>query len=776
MKIRTLHLLGLAAALAHPFGLSAQDAEPAQAAPAAEDGLAEIEAAIAAAVAAEGAPPAAGNAPATNEELDGRFQRAVEDAARLASVIDGKVISLADAMRMTLVRSPSIQLAREDMVLANAILLSSQAPFDHNLFANIEHGRQYTPLPDAQIQAQREAKANLQELLKEVKRAKKGQSDGKVTINETNRVTGKTKQRTIDISNLTGSGFDINGLPPAGPTSNDLVTAQLLAEQAAILNSLAGTPQSRMLAITSSENLRGMKNVQRDTLNLLDNAITDTLDRFKISTTARANKTTYSVGMGRLYRNGVFVSPHLDFARQGVDNSASINLDFNIPLMQGRGAVAQRAFEDAAYIDLDASKWQYRHNIATALINTITAYWNCVAAQQEYALAAGSEEIARTFAELSELRVENNDLSAGEAAQSEARYAEAIANRYAAEFNVFNARIQLALSIGMEAAEITDAPYAFGSLLEPMSMDALVRFDIGNAVRRALLIRDDQRAALQLARSGKILAEAARFDLKPRVDFFLNTTYASLDRGTQFERNFSAFSDNKVGMGVFGGLDMAWPIENRAARGNYERSLADYNQRSISAADLQRFISSNVVLSITEARMTRQQLDAQQRSADASRLALEAERARFNEGESSLLDAIQLETTYTQSLLRLLLTQRAHVVALSRTRYETGTLLDPPNGDPASVSFSVSAVGALPNFNGYPDEPVPAVPTTFDKKPQPLLNRMGVVRQKPSAAAPASSASPAPVVAAAPPSATPAPAAPPEPRQKPKPLLQRGGN
>lgn len=819
MKTNDCYLAKLSsgvAILAFSVGLQAQDAAapaapvtppPGALAPASPADLNAVKDAAKPAPAADnkGATTVDGKKPpAMSEKNDKDFQQALDAASRVASVIEGKVISLNDAMRMTLMRQPSIQLAQEDLAQARAALLASKAPFDYNVTAHAEIGQSYSPMPDVQIHAQREAKANLQAMLKEVKLTKEGKGDGKVEIKETNRISGKTKTRTIDISNINSSGIEIAGLPPSGPSPNDIQTAEILAEQADILDALANTSQSQMLASSSSSYLKGLQNQQRDTLNLLDDTITDVLEKFKVATTSRGTQMKYSLGAGKLYRNGIFISPHIDFNRQAADNNASINLDFNIPLMQGRGAIAQRAQEDSSLIDLDASKWQYRHNISSALLGTIVAYWNCVAAQQEYALARGSEEIARTFSELSDLRVENNDLSAGEAAQAQARYAEAIANRFAAEFRVLDARSQLALAVGMESAELTEAPYAYGALPEPMSLQELQRFNVATAVQRAILLRDDQRSALQLARSGKILAEAARFDLKPRVDLFVNTTAAALDRGTHWDQTFSAFSDRKTALGVFGGVDMAWPVENSAARSNYESSLSTYRQRSISAADLQRFISSGVILSVGESRSTRLQFDASQRSADYSRKALEAERAKFNEGETTLLDSIQLETQYTQALLRVVLLRKAHAIALSRVRFETGTLLEPPAGDPTSVVFSAAAIEALPNFDGYPDTTVPPVPTTFDRKPVPLLNKLGVVKNKEQAtpapaatgkevivtpvtvttgaAAPVASepvvvkTAPASVPAASPAPApakpTPPPAQPAE-RKKPKPLLER---
>ncbi len=628
--------------------------------------------------------------PSTSEDIDQRFDAAFRQAQQIHSYVAGKVITLDEALRITLARQPSIRLSEEDLEIAKAAVLLAAAPFDLTALADLSHGRTYLPRTPAQLR--QEIAQRMQAQLDAQRRVQDQQSE--------------VAQSAVSLANATN-----------------------LTNQALLLDILGGTfPALTLPAATSGAGAQGLLTAQQVKLAELQNQLANRVDP-PLATRQRIDQTNYSVGASKLTRSGIILNPRLDFNRNEIENTGSVNLDLNIPLGQGRGAITQRAAEDAAIIDMEASKWSLRHEISNALVNTAIAYWNLVAAQQDFALLRSSESLARTFDDLSAMRLQEEEISEGEAAIARSRLANSTTQRIIAEFGVYNARQQLALAMGLEDGELDDPPFAAGDLPTATGMGNLAGVDHDSVRRKALLLRDDQRAAVQLVRSGKILATAAKFDQKPIVDLFFQFAFTGVNEGTHFSDNFSAFGDETTGAGAFGGITMQWPLKLSAARAAYQQSAAIFRQRRISALDLERFIASGVNLAMAEALSSRQQVAAAERASDYSGRALEAERAKYNAGESTLLDSIQLEEQFTFSQRNLIIARLSHAVAVSRLRFESGTLLDTSaEYTPGRVSFNSANLTRIPNWSALPSPPIDPVEVNFDAKPMPLLKRRRIAR------------------------------------------------
>ena len=89
--------------------------------------------------------------PTTSPENDAAFTEAVDAAGELEdtrSYVKGPIVTLEEALRITLARQPSIKLSQEDLEIARAGLQDAIGAFDTHLTANFEHSRTITPSPD----------------------------------------------------------------------------------------------------------------------------------------------------------------------------------------------------------------------------------------------------------------------------------------------------------------------------------------------------------------------------------------------------------------------------------------------------------------------------------------------------------------------------------------------------------------------------------------------------------------------------------------------------
>ncbi len=664
------------------------------------------------------------------------FQSAVKDAGDYASArtaIDGPVISLEEALRITLARQPSIHLAQEDMEIARAGLQDAIGIFDTHLTSELTHGRAISPQPDGQIMAQKEARKALIDTYNGVKAFRQGKGPGKIVINNIDDKTGEiTGQRTIDVTalgagNATG-GLQVNNLPQtSGGASQDQINTLIqLEQQAAILNQVSGTAASAKLNRDLIDQIKGVEKVNKQILRDLQFGLRESIRNFSIQETSLSNFTKYEIGLTKTFRNGVNVTPKVSFDKAGLTNDVKAEIEFTVPLAQGFGGQFLRAVEDAAYYDLLASELRLRHQISDSLLQTTLAYWNCVAALQNYQLLSQSERISGTFVSLTRDRLSSQEIAASEVSKANARASTVMGQVIGAEFALLDARRQLAIAMGLEGVELNNPPFAAGDLPTDIPLGEL---DVSayEMVNKALACRSDRAAILQQMRSGKALADAAYRDIKPRFDFFFNMGIAANHDGSSPYEQWAAYTDKFRGLSAKGGFSFDWDIVNNPAKATYNRNLAQFRQTDITARDLERNITNNVLRTSAEIRIKRNQLGVTVDAARFNRDILSAERQRYTDGEGSLLDTLQIEEQYTNALVSIITVKLQFISAVSRLRFESGTLLNPLSGaTPATVAFNASALTSVPNFDGVrPPEPLPTVMDDLQKRPQPFLTKLG---------------------------------------------------
>lgn len=652
-----------------------------------------------------------------SEENDSEFISAVDNAGSYGSaraVIKGPVITLEEALRITLARQPSIKLAQEDLEIARAGLQDAIGAFDTHLTADLTHGRTITPSPDGNILGQKKARKALIDLYRGVRDFQKGKNDGVIEIDDIDDKTGNVKgTNKVDISAFGG-----------GVSQEQIQLLRDVQQQAQMLDALVGSSTSKALNEKLIKQISGIEQTNQQALRDLEKGLKKSITAFSIQETGKSNITKYEVGLIKTFRSGITVNPKIAFDKGGLTNNVKAELEITIPLGQGFGGRMLRAIEDSSYYDLLGSELQLRHQISDSLLQTALAYWNTVAALQNYVLLRQSENISDTFVDLTNLRLESEEVPASEVSKARARNAKVMSQVIGAEFALLDARRQLAIAIGLEGAELHNPPFAAGDIPTEIPLGDLSA-SISEMIAKALASRADRAAALQQVRSGKVLAEAAYRDIKPRFDFFFNAGLASAHDGAELYELFSVYNDRWRGMSARGGFSFDWDIVNNPAKAAYLRNLAVFNQSRISARDLDRVITNNVLLNATEIRKRKEQLGASIEAARFSRDVLKAERQRYNDGEGSLLDTLQVEEQYTTDLVDIITVKLQFISAVSRLRFESGTLLDPLSGHtPQNVVFNASNLSSIPDFdNLVVPAPLPTMATDERKRPLPLFQK-----------------------------------------------------
>lgn len=619
------------------------------------------------------APPAAPLPPEKNSALDRQFENALA-LPRPSAVKPGVPISLVDAVRLTLSLNPQINLSREDTVLAKAALQVATSAFDARLTANATYNRARNEVTPSELRDRIAQREGTRDALRAV----------------------QSERLLLEAARDQGS---INPNPGGGRI------AQLQSQINDILNTLTlqnATPQQQANVAALQRTIAA--EVAREN-QIQINALLDAEARTRASLRAQgvqsADSTTSfneTATLSKLLRNGISLAPNTNYTNSRTNNTlgtsrATVGFNVNVPLARGLGESDTAAQERASKIDYQASLLQLRHNTSINVQNTALAYWACLAAQERLALLRRSELIAGTLLEVGRIQVQADQLAPADLALSLARQAETTNNRVQGELALLNAQQQLAVQIGLEAKDIPQLLTAVDPFPDVVSDADVASFREDALTQAAIGLRADRQASSKLEVSGKVLAESARLEQRPRVDFNGRFSWSAVNEGNAFAGYFSAYGHNYTGPSFAGTLSVDWPIANNFLKGQYLQSLAQYNRSVIRTTDIVRNIASNVVFVLGSVRTSLVSLRQAGLASDYYLQSVNNQYQRYKLRDTTLIDAIDIETRLTISQLALVDARLQYAQSLVRLRFETGTLLTPT---PGLITFRREDLVTLP--------------------------------------------------------------------------------
>lgn len=389
----------------------------------------------------------------------------------------------------------------------------------------------------------------------------------------------------------------------------------------------------------------------------------------------------YTAGAQRLLRNGVVVTSDVSLTRSLVSHTLGTNADIadvrlgvTIPLLRDRGGASTAAAEKAAARDHDAARWQLRHTAAQQVLTAVAAYWDYRAAHERLEVMRSSEARAERMVEETRALVEADERPPADLIQLRGNAASKRAARTSAEQDLIEARTALGLAMGLPADAIAALPPPATAFPGPGG--GAGNLDTNRLVEETYRRRADLAAADEQTRSASIRLEAARSDLRPRVDLVLNTGYRATEADDGIDRYFWTVNQHQPRLDGLVELRVELPLSNSAARGRVVQSSAAHDQSTIARDDLRRRIAAGVAMgrdAVTHADA------AMQESAEAVRLfeaGVQAVQRRFQVGAATLFEVIQAQDALTSALISHVQNQRDHAVAIAALRFQSGQLVD----------------------------------------------------------------------------------------------------
>ena len=418
--------------------------------------------------------------------------------------------------------------------------------------------------------------------------------------------------------------------------------------------------------------------------------------------------TRYGIQLTREFRTGVAIQPGISLRRiytqepnYPTENRAQVDFIVTVPLFKSGGREVTEAGERVAKKGVDISMLRLRHQASVSVLNTVKAYWHYLAAEKQLHQLRQSESRAENFVKDMRMLIELDERPAADMEQAQAYLAEKKAARIAGTQNLFEARQQLGLAIGIPSGQITVLPQPTSDFPLPDTNDIISAVTDPSSAFMPLspALRPDYQAMEAQQEASRILLNAARNGLQPKVDLAFRVGYNGLDEGSHMFNTVSALDSNVPGITVGAGINYRWPFSNNAAQGALMQRKAEYEQIRIMTEDLSRSIYSSAATALSDLITSSQQLAHSQMAVRSYKKAVENENTKFKMGVSTVLDRITLENFMTNALLQEIAAHEKYSNALARLRHETGTLLAQTD---LGLSVGIQELTTIPSVKEVP--------------------------------------------------------------------------
>jgi outer membrane protein TolC len=587
-----------------------------------------------------------------------------------ALTFPGDRVTLAEAVRTTLANDPNIRLQEQQTFNLKGVFQEQSGAFDPTLNGNASFDFTRSALTQSQISTEKKKRDGLQ-----------ADAD---TADAAGKQADATAREYQDLQN-NPTGYRLSD--PIAQAEVDVLN-QLIsgATKAGDANAIRDFTAARDAYISASKT--SYQTSRDEAFKVRDQKLTDLKNLGDIPKLTEEMRAQIALQMLFPYRDGVtaglfangswdrnrYVDKPKDanFGGLGSEDLWNLGIGFSLDafLLRGRGVEATGAFEKSARINWEASLLTLKQTTSASVLNTVAAYWALVAAEENVRTARQTFDLDTRRVDVTKALIEGDEIPRADISRVLASQASDESQLRSAERALWEARVALALAMGISVRSEANAPLAADTFPAPLDEAALGAVDVRSLADASVDRRYDRQASLQLRAAGGVLLVAARTDLRPRLDF-----HGKISANAIAETSLANTADGWSAPAFTLELDFQLPIHNNAAKGRLLQRDATYAQQSITATDLERNIRANVVQIARSLQVARAQLARAQEAVEAYGRTIESENEKFKGGQSSLIDTITTQQLQTSALLAYTSARQQYATLVGQLRYETATLL-----------------------------------------------------------------------------------------------------
>jgi outer membrane protein TolC len=423
----------------------------------------------------------------------------------------------------------------------------------------------------------------------------------------------------------------------------------------------------------------------------IDQQVIDTPITEQLAT--KTNLTTLSAGLTKQFEWGMSVSPTIQLQRTdvtlpaglsstvGPNSSAIVNLHVSQPILRNFGSASSAEYR-AALLQAEAANHDLQEVIAERVLAVVLAYWRYVGATKNLEVLVAAEDRAQQILSDGKALVRADERPAADLAQLEANLADRMRARIDAEQVTYDARIALAVEMGIDLEKGAALPPPTTAAPEPPRLE--LNIPVGRLIEGALARRQDLASAKARTSASAILVAQAENALLPELDVVGDIGYMGLVNAIGGKDFFLPVVKNAPGVNAHIGLLLRWPVTAIEARGFVHRATAGHQENEIARNDLARRIGLNVASRATALNASTRSLARAKAAAASYKTAVENERTKLKSGLSTIIDVILTEDKMTNARLNEISDQERYAELVAQLAFEAGTITE-PEGERAIV-------------------------------------------------------------------------------------------
>ncbi|MBT8495545.1 MAG: TolC family protein [Deltaproteobacteria bacterium] len=354
----------------------------------------------------------------------------------------------------------------------------------------------------------------------------------------------------------------------------------------------------------------------------------DTGGRFGISFNGRRRKTIFTVVGDQENR----------------DYSGSLALNFEQPLLRGRGAKVARGSVKQAKLSTDAETLRREAQVRDLVRQVIHGFWDVALAWEQLEIRRSALQLASERRRITTAAIDAGTVAPTEALSVEqiiATREETILN---AELNITQQSLDLRrlafLEIGARAIDLKPSA-VLKTTTRAFDESALIKRAMTNSPEIAALARQGEGARIEVA--------VTENGMLPRLDLSLSFGPTATDSTFL---NAAERLGRLRGYSVTAGLSYEQRLENRSARGGAARARAQMRRIEVDRRAVEQQIALAVARAVKVANFARRRMQLGERTIALAQRNIEAEKARFELGRATNFDVLQRQDELQQAQLR----------------------------------------------------------------------------------------------------------------------------
>lgn len=392
----------------------------------------------------------------------------------------------------------------------------------------------------------------------------------------------------------------------------------------------------------------------------------------------------YQAGLSQRLASGVVINPTVSVTRLHDESSnytapsvGNVALNVVVPLRKGAGRAVVTAPLTAASLSLEASRNSYIHIRGQAVVRTVNAYWDVVAAKRNLELAEQAESRAAELLVNARKLAHADEIPKADLLKYEVRRVVQNADRINAALQLSQALLVLSQAMNAPMDSLGAALNGFDAF--PKAEDArLGLLDDPASVTRLLASsaerRADLRAAEQALRAANTLADAARRNSGSQLDLTFSVGYNGLTEGSAGAATLRALGRPAGGANVGMQLNYTLPSGDSERQGLITQRTAAAEQAQTDLDALRLRASSEALAQLDTLRAAIAQLDKASAQRRLQTTIFENEKRSYQAGLSTLLDLFTTESQLTAYQTGWVQAQRNFAQALVLFRFQTASL------------------------------------------------------------------------------------------------------